>query len=155
MSDIKMSDNTDGISDILLGKKLGEGHSRSAYVCDIDHTKVIKIANGFDGISDNCAEYELWCKTAYNGTFYDNLNKWLAPIYSISNCGRFLVMARTYPVSDERLPTVIPALFTDLQRVNIGMYKDKVVFHDYALNLILESAIDKPKAKIIKPSVWI
>ncbi len=137
-----------GLANFIIGEHLGDGFSRDVYIYTLDDTLVIKVAKGFDGIAANINEFQLWDTCQY-GSFYANLKDWLAPCKMISECGRYLLMARTEPVPLNKLPKVVPSILTDVKRSNIGMLNGRVVFHDYGHTLSIEEAIDRKKAKLV------
>ncbi|EJG0960995.1 hypothetical protein C4G95_RS18335 [Vibrio parahaemolyticus] len=137
----------------LIGMKLGEGRDREVFELDTDSTAVIKVAKGFNGIAANINEWQMW-NACYNGQFYADLKRWLAPCITISECGKYLAMRRTTTVSAKQAPTVVPAIFYDTILANIGWYEDRIVFHDYGDSSIIEEAICRKRAKIIEKSAW-
>ncbi len=137
----------------LIGMKLGEGRDREVFELNSDATVVIKIAKGFNGIAANINEWQIW-NACYNGSFYDDLKRWLAPCVTISECGKHLVMKRTTRVAASQAPTLVPAIFYDTILANIGWYENRIVFHDYGDSSILEEAISRKRAKIIDKYSW-
>lgn len=151
-----MSTNFSGLENLCIGDRLGSGQTRDVFYWQPDDSLVIKVAKDYYGIAANIREFDLYCD-AVSGEFYESLNYWLAPIESISTCGRFMLMKKTEPVRLEDAPTVIPTWMTDLKLDNIGWFEGRVVTHDYGLNLIVEDAlsVSKHKAKIVKRESWI
>lgn len=143
---------TAGIIDLCIGSKIGSGYSRDVYEWLPDPTKVIKIAredNQFTGIAANIAEFELWDRVAYNET-YVYVKSWLAPVHLISDDGTCMLQSKTEPMRASEAPSKVPAWMTDIKIDNAGFYEDRIVFHDYALNLIPEKGLSK---KLVK-AVW-
>jgi len=115
---------------MLLGDYLGGGISRSVYVYEPDHTKVIKIMDKESAYFQNQMEYEYWEKLGSN----KEARKWLAPCHSISECGLILIQDRTTPLAEyTKLPVKVPVFLRDTHKANFGMLKGKIVCHDYGL----------------------
>ena len=107
-----------------LGKWLGGGMSRQVYEHPTDKNKVIKIENSAREFQ-NVIEWEFWQNWQYD----KDVSKWLAPCYSISYNGTFLIMDRTIPLITT--PKYLPTFLTDHKLDNYGMLKGKLVCHDY------------------------
>ena len=90
-----------------------------------------------DGYFQNVAEYTVWESVRY----IDDLKGWFAPVFRISDNGRFLIQARTKPVDETRLPERVPSFFTDLQPSKWGSLNGRVVCHDYGLLLTTEKGL--------------
>ena len=110
--------------EFLLGKKLGEGCSRTVYELAHDVTKVIKVEKGLP--ESNINEHQLYWQC------YD-LNEWLCPAISISDCGHFLIMEKTTPLRKDELPKDLPWWMIDTKIENFGWLNGRVVLHDYGL----------------------
>jgi len=121
---------------LKLDKPLGHGSTRIVYAlrpwmyngCTGSDEYVLKIAKNGAGIRANSMEYEIWDDHMYD----EKRLKWLAPVIEISECGKYLVMARTTPLAPSELPSKLPTfLDTDLHAGNLGKHKGHVVCHDY------------------------
>jgi len=144
----------DGLESFVIGKHIGSGQTRDVYEWLPDDNLVVKVAQDTRGIIDNTAEFSLWESAVSPGSFYKDLKLILAPIDCISDCCKFLLMKKTVPVSPDEVPPVVPSFMTDLKLSNIGFYDGRVVFHDYAMTLLVEDAISLRKAKIVKKDSW-
>lgn len=136
MSDWANEDFTEGnalfsmeraVTNHVVGRLLGRGAARSVYVYRPNPDYVIKLERNGSSFS-NVAEWTLWCD-AQDTEF----GKWLAPIHSISSCGRVLIMKRTDNMTwSKDLPEKVPlALATDAKVGNWGLLDGKPVCHDY------------------------
>lgn len=116
--------------DHVVGDMLGEGVDRTVFEYMPDKTCVIKFSvrrGGFQNIN----EWDLWTQhKAGKGT---STCKWLAPCVSISHSGNVLIQKRTKPVPFTwKLPNTVPNILTaDMKRENWGIYKGRLVCHDY------------------------
>lgn len=139
----------ESILDLCMGRKIGSGYSRDVYEWLPDTTKVLKVAredNLFRGVAANIAEFELW-ERVREGEFYNNAKQWLAPVHLISNDGKAMLQSRTEPVRTCELPAKIPVWITDVKQNNVGWLDGKIVFHDYAMNLIPENGLSNKTVK--------
>ncbi len=62
-----------------------------------------------------------------------DIRRWLAPCVQISPCGSILIQKRTTPAPSSRYPAKMPKFLTDMKRSNYGLYKGRLVCHDYGL----------------------
>lgn len=119
----------------LLGKKIGRGMSRDVYEHKyLPDLFVIKVERR-TGHFQNVKEYENWLQVAFM-----EVATWFAPCVVLSRCGRFLIQARTTPITEDELPARVPGCFTDFKANNWGMFKTpsthrRPVCHDYGLML--------------------
>lgn len=122
----------------MKGKLLGEGMTRAVYDHPSQSNLVIKVENS-SGYFQNVLEWETWLK------FKDTkVSKWLAPCHSISYSGTFLIMEKTKPIPLRLVPKKLPFFLDDIKLDNLGIYKGRVVCHDYGyLNLIAETKLKK------------
>lgn len=127
--------DTTGLADLFYNKdnRLGSGCSRDVFPLNVwmdnhEEEKVVKIATSSQGLRDNVMEYEFW----RNNKRYEKVARWLAPCHVISTCGKYLIMSRTQKLTKAKTPKTLPSFITDIHRGNIGLYKGKVVTHDYA-----------------------
>lgn len=117
---------------LLAGQQLGVGMSRKVYVCDLDREWVLKVEDDA-GRFQNVMEWETW--QAVKGTQFE---KWFAPCHHISPSGSVLVMARTTPAVPAKYPKRMPVFLSDFKRSNYGLYKGRIVCHDYGTNLLMD-----------------
>jgi len=115
-----------GFKEMFCGEMIGHGTSRRVYTLAQQPDRVLKIEYEGKGFFHNVEEWRLWNEVSER----PELSKWLAPCYSISANGMFLIQARTQPL--ERLPDKVPAWLGDFKRANWGLYEDRPVCHDYA-----------------------
>lgn len=122
----------------ILGQEIGSGLHRIVYKHKLDDDLVIKIERQDSLYFANIMEYNL-----YNDLLGiqagNDLIKYLAPVTFISKCGKVLFMRKVKPVTNQYLtknhPT-FPSVFTDLKPENVGLYKEKLVVCDYAINML-------------------
>lgn len=118
----------DELENIIKGKYLGRGVHREVYVFKPDKTKVIKVALNEDGRAVNLIEHRLY----WSGVAYTPLEKWFAPVHSVSEAGKYLIQDRTEALPVHQYPDKIPHFFTDVKHDNFGYIKGKgLVCHDY------------------------
>lgn len=128
--------NGSGMVDVIakmVGKKLGEGCSRTVFAVKGNPDIVVKVQHetGFH----NVFEWKLY----EDAIIYPNIVKWLAPCVSISPCGLILIQRRTKPLTKsqiKKLPKKLPKFLTDTASFNFGMLDGRLVCHDYALHEI-------------------
>lgn len=127
-----------------LGKKLGGGIGRSVFVYELNPAYVVKVdaKRGFQ----NPIEWEVW--QLVKDTPYA---KWFAPCRAISAYGSVLLQARTLPAPRARYPKKMPEFLTDYKYSNYGLYKGRIVCHDYGSAIAFSSGIT---AKMRKAEWW-
>lgn len=121
---------------MMTGEVLGQGMSRRVYAHPHDPTKVIKMENKA-GSFGNIQEWHIWDEFKAVAS----VAKWLAPCHHISDCGAFLIMERTQPLTIKKIPEKIPKFLTDHKRENFGMIDNRIVCHDYGF--IIKTLDDK------------
>lgn len=146
LEDLPTSVKDDALT-LLCHELLGTGLSRQVYSCRLDPKRwVIKIDVNATGYFQNVCEYKVWESVEHIAY----LSGYFAPVLNISDCGRFLVQARTQPVGiDElrkRLPKV-PACFTDLKAENWGRLGKRIVCHDFGFMLTTENGLSRRMRK--------
>ena len=118
---------------LILGeKRIGYGMSRDVYHCQINEDWVIKIETQAGGYFQNALEWRTWSQLQDTPAA-----KWLAPCYHISDSGNILIQQRTIPLRKEEAPKTLPEWLSDTKLTNYGLYKGRVVCHDYGTNLLL------------------
>lgn len=127
---------------LLCGELIGAGLSRQVYTCPMNDDVVIKVETGLR--HQNVLEWETW----HAATNDPKISRWLAPCHYISDCGRWLVMSRTRPLGQDQLPKQMPAFLTDFKRANYGIYKGRVVCHDYGVNLAIDRGLSTRLRKV-------
>ncbi|WP_328186936.1 hypothetical protein [Marinobacter sp. OP 3.4] len=125
---------------MLTGEQLGAGMSRTVYDWSLIKNAVVKFEQ--PDFYQNVNEWQTWSRIQET-----DLAKWFAPCLDISPCGRVLIQAKTKPL-DGKLPDQLPAFFTDTKAANFGIYKGRVVCHDYGLHLMLEKGMTKRMRKV-------
>lgn len=106
----------------------GSGLSRVVYTSKLFPEVVFKLEPPGEHFQ-NVMEWEYW-----NQVEYTPVAKWFAPALAISSCGRVLAMKRTKPA--RFYPDEMPMFLTDFKKSNYGMYKGRVVCHDYGTCLL-------------------
>lgn len=102
-------------------EQIGEGSTRKVY--GLSDSTVLKFGDELGNRAEhsNCKLLGL-C----------GLGDWIAPVLSISDCGLYLIMARTKHI--ERMPNgVAPECFKDVKKANFGMLDNRLVCHDYEI----------------------
>jgi hypothetical protein len=128
---------------LLVGDRLGGGAHREVYALRHDDTKVIKVEY-VCGVFANVHEFQVW--DAVKGT---DLARWFAPVVFIDTFGNTLIMGRTKPISDRMWNAIeeLPAFLEDLKQENFGIYKGRVVCHDYGYTGFIELGMKSKKMK--------
>lgn len=133
------------LKSLMFGAEIGMGASRKVYASTFDERIVIKYE--FDYTYQNVIEWETWHRVKTT-----NMAQWFAPCYHLSTGGVYLTMARVTPLPNDRRPTKLPAIFSDVKMGNFGLYEDRVVCCDYGT--ILEHVFTGSPTKLVKPK-WI
>lgn len=128
------------LNDLFIGDYISRGEYRSVYACGLDPSLVVKIEPRDTKRFCNQIEWGTW-KEAEAG--YPEIAKWLAPCKSISAQGSVLLQARTKPI--KKLPKELPDIFADVKLENFGLYKGRIVCHDYGNNRIWDKALKRFK----------
>lgn len=118
---------------MITGKELGRGIARVVYDSGLMPDCVIKCEEGGKSFQ-NVLEWEIWDRV--QGTKFE---KWFAPCVEISGNGSVLVQRKTTPAT--RFPEKMPAFLTDFKRTNYGIYKGRLVAHDYGMTLLMENGM--------------
>lgn len=129
--------------ELSLDPRIGCGMTRSVFPITTMPGYVAKIEENPKDHFQNVIEWETWNRM--KGT---SVEKWFAPCHSISADGRILIMARTK--RPESLPKRVPAFFTDLKAENWGVYKNRLVCHDYAKTKLMESGTTTSMLRVVK-----
>lgn len=131
--------------DMLCGKFISRGVSRTVFECGYDESCVVKIDKSSN---DNIIEWELWNMLKY---MPEKISNWFAPCVRISNNGRILIQKKTKPLSDKQWESLkeVPSFLTDIKRSNFGMYKGNLCMHDYA-GVLVRLKFDSRLIKISK-----
>lgn len=133
-----MSDNPAIHRDVfhlLCDQQIGHGMSRSTFSSKLLPNSVVKVED-YAGRFQNVVEWETWQRV--RGTPFE---RWFAPCEWISPNGSVLVMARTTPAT--KFPSTMPVFLTDFKRTNYGLYKGRLVCHDYGTHLMFEHGMSK------------
>lgn len=136
----------DELAELILGEELGYGASRTVYASRLNNNHVIKIASSDSYYFQNIIEHLLWRDA--QGTW---LEKWLAPVISMSSTGRVLIMERGKPISEREMPKRVPAaLIDDIKPENyVRLESGRIVRCDYGL---LPSSVFPDKQTLVTPS---
>lgn len=127
---------------LLCDKLLGEGMSRKVYSSKMLPGCVVKCEEG-SGQFQNIIEWETWQRV--RGT---DIEKWFAPCERISPCGSVLLMAKTERPTARNFLDKMPAFLSDFKRTNYGLYKGRLVCHDYGTALLFEHGMTKRMKKV-------
>ena len=137
--------------DHVVGDMLGQGADRTVFEYMPDETCVIKFTNR-RGSFQNVHEWDVWQQhSAGKGT---STLKWLAPCVSISHSGNILIQKRTKPVPfSRRLPKMVPnILCCDMKRENWGIFRGRLVCHDYGRH---DAIFYASKGRNMDKATWI
>lgn len=116
---------------LFAGKLLGSGIGRNVYEFAPDPKRwVIKVENATKSFQ-NIHEWEFWTCNEYA----KDIAKWLAPCEMISPCGIVLLQRRADPITEKRMPKMIPTWATDDKCENWGLIDGKPVMVDYGFVL--------------------
>jgi hypothetical protein len=122
---------------MVCSEQIGSGMQRRVFRSALFPESVFKIEENAKSFQ-NIIEWETWSRIKYTPHA-----RWFAPCEEISACGAVLKMARTSPALPEKFPARVPAFFTDLKRENFGLYKNRLVAHDYGVHLLMEEGMTK------------
>lgn len=124
---------------LFCDEEIGSGIGRRVFSSAVLPQSVIKCEEGAASFQ-NVIEWETWQRVRETPFAH-----WFAPCEWISPSGAVLVMARTKPPT--RLPKEVPVFLTDLKKSNYGIYKGRLVCHDYGTNLLFEHGMTKRMKK--------
>lgn len=124
---------------LLCGREIGVGMTRTVFECNVDKSLVVKVEKAEVRTHfQNLVEWLAWSRVA--GTEFE---RWFAPVVAISPDGRCLLMKRVEHAPVHTLPKQVPAFFTDLKPSNYGFYEGRVVCCDYGSHLLHEEGMTK------------
>ena len=113
------------LEEYICGKRLGVGAYRSVYAFAPDSNFVVKVANE-NGRAVNLLEEKIW-----HDIWSTPLEKWFAPVKSVSEAGKYLIQERVEMMPKDKYPLMIPHFFTDTKYSNFGWLKGKFVCCDF------------------------
>ena len=119
--------NTDLIL-MICGQKIGSGSYRSVYDFNMNDNMVVKLEP--NNTDCNITEYMLWDEIRGLTGRLAWVKDWFAPIHYCSPNGKVLIMEKTMR-SSKKMPTKVPAFFSDVKEDNFGWIGNKFVCHDY------------------------
>lgn len=140
---------------LVCGKLLGSGVSRQTYVYAPNEKNTVIKLEVSDGWHQNALEWHVWNAVKRLEGKHKELRNYFAPCIRISDLGRWLLMARTYPVTirelRKELPKV-PDVLTDLKVGNWGrLTNGRIVCHDYGTCLAIEHGLYNYR---LRPAKW-
>ncbi len=135
---------------LLCGRKIGEGMSRTVFECSILPGCVVKVETDPHRFQ-NVMEWETWRMVAEAPA-----SRWFAECKWISPNGKVLIQERTRPPGPTEFVERIPIWFTDTKRTNWGMArsgpegggKEWLVCHDYGTSLMLQDGTVTKRTKV-------
>lgn len=135
---------------MIIGGEIGKGVARTVYeyLPNASNT-VIKVEEGAQSFQNIC-EWETWLNL--NGTGWGK--RWLAPCIRISSSGVYLMQERTTPPGPGfKWPKQLPWVLTDRKKQNFGIFKGRLVCHDYG-TLHVGMAKGAPLTRMGKAEWW-
>lgn len=129
-----MSDNSTVWRDafwLICDRVIGSGRDRTVYSSALFPNCVIKVEDNQRSFQ-NIREWQTWELVQHT-----HHARWFAPCRWISPTGIVLVMERTREPTPKRYPEKMPVFLTDFKRSNYGMYKSRLVCHDYGTNILM------------------
>lgn len=126
----------------LCGKIISNGHSRQVHECKLNKKLVVKWE--FSGNWDNVAEHLVWGYYKFAPWY----RKWLAQVFFISKCGRFIIMEKIELKKTKKdYPGKVPIFFTDITIYNFGFVGKQLKCCDYAAVIGRLSGFAKQKMR--------
>lgn len=113
--------------ELLIGREIGGGATRTVYLLAHDTACVLKLESrdpAHPAYFQNINEWRVW-----EDVKSTPLAKWFAPCVAISRDGRALLQRRT--TRPTAFPSHMPSFLDDLQLSNYGMFDGRFVCHDY------------------------
>jgi hypothetical protein len=130
-----------------LAEMIGEGAHRRVYTLKDWPDYVVKIEKHASVATTNIIEMQTWLEAPAEH------DKWLAPARAYAAFGFLLFQDRTTPVKDiSEMPERIPNWLTDTKIQNWGWLKDRVVCHDYGMNLAMIKGMTR---RMYRPKWWV
>jgi hypothetical protein len=131
---------------LFCGDLISTGSFRSVYQHKFDKTCVVKI--DISGVFENISEYLTWNHVS---NFPESM--WFAPIEYVSQNGIILVQKKTSGIVYEK-EYGVPSFFDDITPENFGIYKGRIVCHDYANCLFIEHVLNRKKGYRVEPIIF-
>ena len=125
---------------MICGEKIGSGAYRDVFLHKWDKKLVIKVEiEQTHRTFANVFEHHYWTEAS------EANRQWLAPVVGLSPDGKISFMERTCALPhDFKFPSAIPRFLRDIKPENFGLYKDRLVCHDYQmLNIKLDNQLKK------------
>ena len=125
---------------MVCGDKLGSGAYRDVYAHKFDKDLVIKVEQDRAHRSfANVLEHYFWNEAP------ESTREWLAPAISLSPDGLVSFQKRTCALPyDFQFPDKLPRFLRDIKPENFGLYKGRLVCHDYQmLNIKFDNQLKK------------
>ena len=129
MSDFNFTPVQNEMNDLFVGKEIARGTYRTVFQNALNDDLVVKIDTGTSKTFCNVIEWEMWHELKKS-----KWAQWLAPCVAISYSGSVLIQKKTTPL--RRMPLRLPSFFSDVKSENFGMYRGRVVCHDYGNNSV-------------------
>lgn len=129
------------LSFLILGKRIGNGISRTVYEFLPDNDYVVKVENT-GGEFQNVIEWEIWKNVEHLP-----VKKWFAPCLHISDNGIFLIQKKVERGRRKDYPKKVPYFFRDRKYDNYGFIGKQFVVCDYATFLREDHFMSKKMRK--------
>jgi hypothetical protein len=142
-----MSAEFEDAFNLLCGRELGRGMSRTVFECALLPGYVVKVENK-PGVFQNIMEWHTWQDVKDTPS-----SRWFAECRWVSPNGKILIQERTRTPARHEFPAKVPVWFTDLKRTNWGMAKtnkegtDYLVCHDYGTALVIQEGTTTTRMK--------
>lgn len=144
------------IMEMLGYEHLGSGAFRDVYAIDdkwvVKIAKIDKEGSRIEGVMANTSEFNTW-SCVQEGSYYQRIREWLAPIREMTSDGVALIQARTYPAKENQLPATLPRWSMDRKPSNGGILNGRFVFHDYQWTLSINDMTRNHK--LVKAKWWV
>lgn len=107
------------LEEFVCGKRLGSGIHRDVFTFMPNKEYVIKVAKSdSESRAVNLIEAKIWSEIHSTPAA-----KWFAPVFDVSESGKFLLQRRVEQLPKEEYPKKIPHFFTDTKYSNFGWIK--------------------------------
>ena len=142
----------DDAIDLLCGKEIASGSSRTVFECTLMPGYVVKVEKDCSK-HRNIMEFQAWESVCH----VPEIARYFAKIHMMSANGRILIMEKTVRPGPNDWPDKLPVFITDRKKDNFGMIRVKsvdtgehewiFVCHDYGHHCLHENGMSKRMSK--------